>query len=127
MSPDEVMSGPFRRLSASVLALLRIRLELLALEVQEEKDRLVHMLVWAVVSAFLGCFALVFLAVFATVALWDTHRLLVLGLFSGLFVVLALWGVRELRRLARAGTTLFQGSLGELRRDSAALDPERAP
>jgi uncharacterized membrane protein YqjE len=125
--PDTVMSGPFRRLLASMLALGRIRLELLAIEVQEEKERVTQMLVWAVVTTFLGCFALVFIALFFTVMLWDSHRLLALGAFSALFVALALWGALQLRRLSSAGTTLFHASLAELRQDSQALDPTRTP
>ena len=124
---DGTVSGPLRRLGASLLALGRIRLELLALEVQEEKERIARLLVWAVVTTFLGCFALVFVALFVTVALWDSHRLAALGAFSALFVGLALWGAVQLRRLTKAGSTLFQSSIAELRQDSRALDPERAP
>jgi uncharacterized membrane protein YqjE len=124
---DDAVSGPFRRLTASLLALGRIRLELLAIEVQEEKERIARLLVWAVVTTFLGCFALVFVALFVTVALWDTHRLLALGLFAGLFIGLASWGGVQLRRLSRAGSTLFQSSLAELRQDGRALDPTRTP
>jgi uncharacterized membrane protein YqjE len=131
VSPDDGagggVAGPVRRLAALGLALGRIRLELLAIEVQEEKERIARMLVWAVATTFLGCFALVFVALFVTVALWDSHRLVVLGLFSALFVVLALWGALQLRRLTRAGPTLFQSSIAELRQDSRALDPGRAP
>jgi uncharacterized membrane protein YqjE len=126
-APDAVASGPLRRLAASLLALARIRLELLALEVHEEKERLVGMLVWAVVTAFLGCFAVVFLALFITVALWDTHRLAALGVGMVLIAGLALWGGLQLRRLTRAGSTLFQSSIAELREDSRALDPTRRP
>lgn len=114
-------SGLFRRLSASLLALGRIRLELLAIEVQEEKERILAMMVWAVAATFLGCFALVFCALFVTAALWDSHRLLALGGFSALFIVLAALGVMRLRQLVADGSTLFQSSIGELRRDSQAL------
>jgi uncharacterized membrane protein YqjE len=124
---DAVTSGPFRRLTASLLALGRIRLELLAIEVQEEKERIAQMLVWAVVTTFLGCFALVFVALFVTVALWDSYRLAALGGFSALFIALALWGALQLRRLSRTGSTLFQSSIAELREDGRALDPTRSP
>jgi uncharacterized membrane protein YqjE len=43
MQPDAVVSGPVRRLLASGLTLGRIRLELLAIELQEEKDRIVEL------------------------------------------------------------------------------------
>lgn len=128
MTPNDAPRyGPFRRLSASLLALGRIRLELLALEVQEEKERVVELLVWAVVTTFLGCFALVFFAVLVTVALWDSHRLLAIGGFTALFIGLAVWGALQLRRLRREGSTLFQSSIAELRSDSRSLDPGRAP
>ena len=121
-------SGVFRRLAASLLALGRIRLELLAIEVQEEKERIASMLVWAVVTAFLGCFALVFVALFVTLALWDSHRLLALGLFAALFVGLALMGVIRLQRLFGQGSSLLQSTIAELREDSRALrDPPAEP
>jgi uncharacterized membrane protein YqjE len=121
-------SGAFGRFSASVLALGRIRLELLAIEVQEEKERIASMLVWAVVAAFLGCFALVFLALFITLLLWDSHRLLALGGFTALFLVLAAVGVLRLRELFGTGSSLFQSTIAELREDSRALkQPPTAP
>ena len=120
-------SGKFKRLAASFIALGRIRLELLVIEVQEEKERIVAMLVWAVVTAFIGCFALVFVALFVTLALWDNHRLLALGGFSALFFVLASWGVLRLRHLLAIGSSLFHSSIAELREDSRALRDPPAP
>jgi hypothetical protein len=40
---------------------------------------------------------------------------------------LALWGLLRLRRLSAQAPTLFQSSLMELRRDSAALRREPPP
>lgn len=121
-------SGALRRLVASLIAIGRIRLELLAIEVQEEKERIAEMLVWAVITAFLGCFALVFLALFLTLLLWDSHRLLAMGGFSALFLVLAVVGVMRLRSLFDTGSTLLQSTIGELREDSRALkDPSALP
>jgi uncharacterized membrane protein YqjE len=129
-TPFSVLQSPgaVRRLVASMLALGRIRLELLAIEVHEEKERIASMLVWAVVTAFLGCFALVFLALFVTVALWDSHRLLALGAFSALFLVLAVMGVLRLQRLFGQGSSLLQSTIAELREDSRALkEPPATP
>ena len=120
-------AGALPRLAASLLAIGRIRLELLAIEVQEEKERIAAMLVWAVVTAFLGCFALVFLALFFTVLLWDSHRLLVMGISSALFLLLAVAGVLRLRALFDQGPSLLQGTLAELREDSQALKDTHAP
>lgn len=117
----ERVSGPVRRLGASLLALGRIRLELLAIEVHEEKERVAALLLWSVLTALLAGFGAVFAAVFVTVALWDTHRLAALGLSTVLFLGLAALGSIRLRRLIGSGSTLFQSSIAELREDSAAL------
>lgn len=118
---DGVVSGPVRRLGASLLALGRIRLELLAIEVQEEKGRVASLLLWAVLTALLAGFGAVFVVLFVTVALWDTHRLAALGVAAALFIGLAVFGALRVRRLAANGSTLFQTSIAELRRDSDAL------
>ena len=126
--PSASPSGRIRRLTASFIALGRIRLELLAVEVHEEKERIAAMLLWAVVSAFLGCIALVFVALFITLVFWDTHRLLALGGCSALFVALALAGALRLRQLVASGSSLFHSSIAELREDSRALnEPPAAP
>lgn len=116
--------GALRRLSASLMALGRIRLELFALEVQEEKQRLATLAFWAVLSALAVGFAGVFGAIALTVWLWDSHRLLVLGLATVGWLALAVYGALRLRGLLDGGSTLFQASLAELRQDERAL---RAP
>ena len=113
--------GALRRLSASVLALGRIRLELLALEVHEEKQRIATLAFWAVLSALAVGFAGVFVALALTVLLWETHRLLVLTLAALAWVALAGFGLWRLQGLVRGGSTLFKASLAELRQDERAL------
>ena len=118
--------GTLSRLAGSLIAIGRIRLELLVIELQEEKERIALILVWAVVTTFLGCFALVFLALFLTVLLWDSHRLLVMGTSSAVFLLLAAYGVMRLRALFGQGTSLLQGTLAEMREDSRALKDSNA-
>lgn len=123
----EKVSGPVRRLGASLIALGRIRLELLAIELHEEKARVLELLLWSVLTALMVGFGAVFVAVLVTVALWETHRLAALGASALLFIALAAVGAMRLRRLVSGGSTLFQSSIAELREDSAALrqDPRR--
>lgn len=120
-TPPRGVSDSVRRLGASFLALGRIRLELLAIEVQEEKERAVAMLFWAVLGALVGGFGLVFGALLLTVALWDSHRLLALGLASGLFIALAAYGLWRVGQLSSGGATLFSASLAELASDERVL------
>jgi uncharacterized membrane protein YqjE len=121
------VSGPVRRLGASLLALGRIRLELLAIEVHEEKERIAALLLWSVLTALMIGFGTLFAAIFVTVALWDTHRLAALGVSALLFIGIGVVGALRVRRLAGSGSTLFQSSIAELRDDSAALRPGPPP
>lgn len=113
-----------RRLGVSLLALGRIRLELLSIEVQEEKERIGALLFWAVLIALLAGFGLVFIALAVTVALWETHRLAALVGATIVFIMLAAGGALRVRRLVGSGTTLFKSSITELRHDAAALRQE---
>lgn len=117
------LAGSLRGFLEAGLATAQTRLELLAVEAQEEKLRLTGLLFNTLLSAvFLG-FGVVFLAVFLTVLFWDDHRLLALGLGT---VALFAGGVLTARNAAREvkrGSRLFAASLGELARDREALRP----
>jgi uncharacterized membrane protein YqjE len=110
-----------RGFATTSVALLRTRLALLKVEAQEEAERLVSMLLWGVAATLLVVAGLVFLAVLLTVLFWDDHRLLVLGIFTTVFLGAAAFAVTSVLRLARQGSQLFAASLAELRRDEAAL------
>lgn len=75
-----------RLLLADVLELADVRLQLLALEAGEAGTRLLAVLLSALLAVAFLCFGLLFLAAFLTVLLWDTHRLLALGIFTTLFL-----------------------------------------
>ena len=63
----------------------------------------------------------VFLAVFLTVLLWESHRLLVLGAFSAAFLTAGFIAWTVARRLAGTKSRLFSASLAELEADESAL------
>jgi len=110
-----------RGFATTSVALLRTRLDLLKTEAREEVGRIAGLLLWGIAGVLLGVAGLVFLAVFLTVLLWDSHRLLALGVFAALFLAAAGVAVATALRLARQGSQLFAASLAELRRDEDAL------
>ncbi len=69
----------------------------------------------------LSIVGLTFLATFITVLLWDSHRVLALGVFAALFLAGAALAMGIALRLARQGSQLFAASLAELHQDEAAL------
>jgi uncharacterized membrane protein YqjE len=101
--------------------LLHNRLQLLGVELAEERVRLVSMLAYGGAAFLCIAAGLIFLAIFFTVLLWDSNRLLVLGVFSALFLGAGVASLMLAMSLARSGSKLFSASLAELRKDSEAL------
>ena len=97
------------------------RLELLAVELQEEKLHLTGLALNTVVAGLLLGFGLVFLMVFLTVLFWEEHRLLALGISTAVCIGGGLIAASNAARAFRSGTKLFSASLAELARDRAAL------
>ena len=123
----EPVSAPLRRLGVSLLTLGRIRLELFAIEAQEEKERIAGLLLWAVLAALLAGFGLLMALVLITVMLWDSYRLLALGLSTVVLIAAAVVAVAKVRKLIDQPASLFRSSIGELRADADALRRHTGP
>lgn len=119
--PPTRLSASLKGLAGTVLTLLQVRLELLGVEAQEEVVRVVGLLLWGVAAALLLSLGLGFLAVFITVALWETQRLLALGVFATLFLTLGGIATWMAYQRVRRESTLFASSLAELRQDREQL------
>ena len=126
MSTEPSPSRP--RLSESLhgivdagLQTVQTRLELLAVELQEEKLRLTGLALNTVLAGLLLGFGLVFLMVFLTVLFWEEHRPLALGVSTAVCLGGGLLAASNAARAFRSGTKLFSASLAELARDRAAL------
>lgn len=113
-----------RGLAATGLVLLRTRLELLAVEIQEEKARVVGLVAYSIATVLLLGAGTIFLAVFVTVLLWESNRLLALGIFAALFLGGGVICLLAVRRLAAMPSSLFAASLAELAKDRAAAGPD---
>lgn len=112
-----------RNLAVTLTAVAQTRLELLANEVEEEKLRFGQLLLFGSVALFCLAVGSVFLAIFVTVLLWDSHRLLVLGGLAVLFFSLGGAAAVMFRARASAGSRLFAASLAELGKDRQQLLP----
>ncbi|MBK7768867.1 MAG: phage holin family protein [Sulfuritalea sp.] len=108
------------------VTLLRNRLELLGVELAQERVRLLSLLAYGGAAFLCIAAGLVFLAIFLTVLLWENNRLLALGVFSALFLGAGIASLSLAMSLARSGSQLFSASLAELRSDREALTPSDA-
>ena len=105
-------------------AIAQNRLELLLIEVQEERTRLFDMLLLAAVAVACGLMALITISFTLVVVFWDDHRVAVLAGLSLIYVVAAAAGFWQLdARLKR--WQAFSATLAELRKDCAWLDAQR--
>jgi uncharacterized membrane protein YqjE len=114
-----------RVLLATLIETLHTRLELLGVELEEEKLRLIRLLASCAAAFFLLGAGTVFFAIFVTVAMWDDHRLLVLGLFTAVFLGGGLAALFFAAQTVRAKSRLFAASLAELARDRSELERDR--
>ncbi len=97
------------------------RLELLTVEVQEERERLLHAFLLALGVATFGLLAgLTFTAAIA-VWLWAYSPLTVLFTLTGLYAAAGIWLYRRLIGVMRNWQTLT-ASLEQLRKDRACLE-----
>jgi len=112
-----------QNLAATAVAIARTRLELLANELAEEKIRFGQLLLLGAIALFSLVVGAIFFAVFVTVLLWDSHRLIVLGGFAALFLGLGVYAGLRFRARALEGGGMFASSLGELDKDRQRLSP----
>ncbi|MBN9698245.1 MAG: phage holin family protein [Zoogloea sp.] len=110
-----------RGLADSGLATVQTRLELFAVELKEEKLRAAGFLFDTVLAALFIGFGVVFLLAFLTVLLWDSQRLLALGLATAGLLAAGIWAATRAAARMRSGSRLFASSLAELAQDRDAL------
>lgn len=115
-----------RQVLATGVEILRVRLELLSTEVEQEKLRLFDAVLWAGMALLLLGMGLLFLCGLIVVLLWDQHRLLALGGLTVIFLGSGYWVLQIARTRLRAPGGLFASSVAELERDRSELARERA-
>ncbi len=110
-----------KALTATLVAIVHTRLDLLASDLEEERAHLLSLLVMAMVGLFFLGVGVVLAAMLLVAAFWDTHRLLVLGLLAGTFLAagIAAWAMAV--RKARAKPKFFAASMSELLKDRQQL------
>jgi uncharacterized membrane protein YqjE len=113
--------GALRRIAGGVLAIAQTRLELIGIELAEEKDRLLLSLFIGVAGMLLSLMALVTLTVLIAVACWDSYRWQSLAVLTAAYTLAAIGcGLNAWNRLRHA-PPIFPATLAELEKDFAAL------
>ena len=105
------------RIGATLLAMVRTRLALAAVEAQEEAQRVLGFAAWTLFAAFLGAGAFMLVALFVIVLFWDTHRLLAIGAMAALFALAAVLILARVRAAFAARPPMMAATLAELNKD----------
>jgi uncharacterized membrane protein YqjE len=119
--PSGVLLSSLRRMIDTGLGLAQTRLELLSVELQQEKHRLVELLAWVLIAVVLGLVALILVSFTLVVLFWDSARLAVLVLLCVLYVGGAAWAAQRARRVLKQARTPLKDSIEELKKDRACL------
>ena len=124
----ETATVSFRQLAANskqfaqrLLTIGENRLELLTVEVQEERERLLHAILLALGVAAFGLLASLTLTAAIVVLLWTWSPLAVLLTLTGLYGAAGVYLYRQLTGLLRDWQTL-SATLDQLRKDRACLE-----
>jgi len=125
MEPPPANAGPFvetsKRFARRLLTLGENRFELLMVEVQEERERLLHAILLALGVAAFGLLAGVALTGTLVVLLWELSRVAALLVLTSLYGAAAVCLYRRLTRLLRDWQNL-PATLDQLRKDRACLE-----
>ena len=113
--------GDVKGLATTGLRALRTRLELLAIELKEEKAWAVRFLIVAVAALYLVTFGLL-LAIFALVV-WaaEENRPLILAGFSGVFLAAGAGGIAYIVFASKHRNPILSDTIAVLKGDEKAL------
>lgn len=112
------LTGRLRAIGASVVALVGARLELIAVEVQEQHERARRQLLLVVLAAMFLATGMLLAAMLVVLLFWDTHRLLAAGAVTALYLGAAGVALAQLRQLQERHASPFAATLAEFAADA---------
>lgn len=126
-TPDESqppgLLRSLRTFAATLVEVARTRLELLAAEFEDERLRILQLVLWLGVALFFMAMAVIMLTVFVLILFWDSHRVLAAFLLAAAYFAVAVVAAVRVRNQARVKSRLFAASLAELAKDREELTP----
>jgi len=113
---EDGLLAPVTRLLKTLVNLLENRLELFLIEIQEERVRLVDVLLLAAMGGLAALMTLILITLTVVVIFWENHRVLVLVLFTLAYAAAAaaaFWALRSRLNRWRA----FTATLEQIKKD----------
>ena len=124
-------SGPAERVILAARRLLRnlldtgeTRLRLAVIELQEERARLFSLLLLSGIALLLFAFGIGMLMLLVSVAFWQDHRLLAIGISAGVLIFSGILISLRVRAISRE-PSLLRSTLARFSEDKELLDQTR--
>jgi uncharacterized membrane protein YqjE len=105
------------RIGATLIAMVQTRLELAAVEVQEELQRFLGYVVLALASLILFGIALLLLVLLVVVLFWDSYRLEAIAALAALFGMAGTLVALQVKRSLATRPRLLEATVAELNKD----------
>jgi uncharacterized membrane protein YqjE len=110
-----------KRIAQRVFVIFENRLQLLMVEAQEERERVLLAILLGLCAAAFGLLAGVTLTIVIAVALWEHSPIIALLVLAALYIIAAVVFYGRLARLQRDWQTL-PGTLEQLKKDRECLE-----
>jgi uncharacterized membrane protein YqjE len=110
-----------RTLAVTMIEVVHTRVDIVATEFEEERERLRELVLYGLMALFFAGFGFLLLTLFLIVLFWDTHRLIAVGGFTVLYLGLSAFAAATLKRRLKTRPRLFATTLAELSKDRERL------
>ena len=111
-----------KALTSTLVAIVHTRLELLSTDLEEDRERLMSLVMLSLIALFSLLIAVVLVTITLVVAFWDSYRVLALASISGVFIIVGITTWLAAVRQAKKKPKMFVASLMELIKDRQHLD-----
>ena len=108
-------------LAATLVAIAHTRLDLLSLDLEEEREHLLSLLALSLSALFFLGIGVLLATLLVMVAFWETYRLPVLAVLTGMFLAAGITTWRIALHKAKTKPRLFAASMSELLKDRQQL------
>lgn len=119
-SPPGLLSS-LHSMVATVLEIIQTRIEIIANEVEEEREHLRAMILYGLLAVLFLTLGLLLGTLYLVLVFWDEYRVTVVGLFAGLYLIGGIAGLLMIRRRERQRPKMFSTTVAELRQDRENL------
>lgn len=116
------LMSSMQRLLGSLLSVVQTRIEIVATELEEERERVKGLVLYGVFALVFISLGMITLTVFVALWLWESYGVHALGVIGVVLLGTGIAIALRARRNERARPRLFATTLAELRKDHQTLN-----